>query len=192
MQPTAGFVLVGGRSSRMGKEKARLKVNADFLVEVVARKVAATAGNVTLVGNPEGFADLPFACVPDIRPGLGPVAGLEAALATGRAELNLVTGCDMPDLRPSDLTRLLAEAANTTALCTLVRDQRERRQPLCAVYRSEALPVVRAALDAGRLRLLSLVEELRAVEVRIDSVLSNLNTPEQWAAWQAEQPVRGI
>jgi molybdopterin-guanine dinucleotide biosynthesis protein A len=48
--------------------------------------------------------------------------------------------------------------------------------------------LVRAALDAGRLRLLELVEELEAVEVRIDSVLSNLNTPEEWAAWQAKQP----
>ena len=192
MQRTAGFVLVGGRSSRMGTEKARLKVGTEFLVETVARKVAEAAGTVTLVGNPEAFLDLPFACVPDTRPGLGPIAGLEAALATGQAELNLVTGCDMPDLRASDLTRLLAEAESNTALCTLARDRRDRSHPLCAVYRREALPVVRAALDAGRLRLLALVEELRAVEVRIDSVLSNLNTPEQWAAWQAEQPVRGI
>jgi len=192
MHQTAGFVLVGGRSSRMGKEKARLKVGNEFLVEVVARKVAEAAGNVTLVGSPEAFTDLPFASVKDMRPGLGPIAGLEAALTTGQAELNLVTGCDMPDLHPSDLLRLLAAAANTGALCTLARDRHARRHPLCAVYRSEALPVVRAALDAGRLRLLALVEELKAVEVRIDSVVSNLNTPEQWAAWQAEQPVRGI
>ncbi len=188
MQRTAGFVLVGGRSSRMGKDKARLRMGADFLVEVVAREVEEAAGNVMLVGNPTAFADLPYACLRDMRPDLGPVAGLEAALASERGEFNLVTGCDMPDLQTSDLARLLKVAEETKALCTLARDRRERRHPLCAVYRREALPLVRAALDAGRLRLLELVEELEAVEVRFDSVLSNLNTPEQWAAWQAKQP----
>jgi molybdopterin-guanine dinucleotide biosynthesis protein A len=71
----------------------------------------------------------------------------------------------------------------------LAADASGRKHPLCAVYQRDALRFVRAALDAGRLRLLDLVEELKAVEVRIDSVLSNLNTPEQWAAWRAAQLV---
>jgi molybdenum cofactor guanylyltransferase len=122
-----------------------------------------------------------------LRPGQGPLAGLEAALASGHGELNLIVGCDTPDIPSADLSRLLAVAGQTGALCTVAKDACGRTHPLCAVYRSSALPFVRAALDAGRLRLLDLVEELKAVEVRIDSVLSNLNTPEQWAAWQAAQ-----
>ena len=149
--------------------------------------MAAAAGNVALIGRPDAFADLPLDCLPDLQPGLGPMAGLETALASGRGELNLVVGCDMPHLRAADLARLLAAAEETQALCTLLRDARERRHPLCAVYRSEALPIVRAALDAGRLRMLTLVEELKAVDLRIDTVVSNLNTPEEWAAWRAAQ-----
>jgi molybdenum cofactor guanylyltransferase len=189
MQRVAGFVLVGGRSSRMGKDKARLKVGSHLLLEVVAQQVAKAAGNVTLIGNAEAFADLPFACLSDTRPGLGPIAGLETALASARGALNLVTSCDMPDLNATDLARLLAAASQTQALCTLARDADGRCHPLCAVYRHDALPFVRDALDAGRLRLFDLVEELKAEEVRIDSVLHNLNTPEEWAAWQAAQPV---
>ena len=185
----AGFVLVGGRSSRMGEPKARLRVASRFLVEIVARTVADAAGGVTLVGNPAFFADLPFECLPDLRSGFGPLAGLEAVLASERAEFNLVVGCDMPDIRSTDLARLLSVAEQTGALCTLAIDGGGRPHPLCAVYRRDSLPFVRAALDAGRLRLLDVVKELQAVEVRIDSVLSNLNTPEQWAAWQAAQSV---
>jgi molybdopterin-guanine dinucleotide biosynthesis protein A len=185
----AGFVLVGGRSARMGQDKARLRVASHFLVEVVARAVQEAAGTVTLVGSPEAFADLPFERLADLRFCLGPLAGLEAALASGRSELSLVVGCDMPDIQPSDLTRLLAVASETGALCVLAADASGRKHPLCAVYQRDALRFVRAALDAGRLRLLDLVEELKAVEVRIDSVLSNLNTPEQWAAWRAAQLV---
>jgi molybdopterin-guanine dinucleotide biosynthesis protein A len=184
----AGFVLVGGRSSRMGRDKARLKVDSSrFLVEVVASNVAEVAGRVTLIGNPEAFGDLPFECVADLRPGLGPLAGLETAFWSSRAEFNIVTSCDMPGIPSADLARLLAVCRQTRSLCALARDANGRKHPLCAVYRSDCLPFVTAALDAGRLRLLDLVEELKAVEVPIDSVLSNLNTPEEWAAWQAAQ-----
>lgn len=185
---TAGFVLVGGRSSRMGENKARLKRGSQFLVELAAQSVRHAAGSVTLIGNPQDFADLPFETLPDAQPGLGPLAGLETALASMRGELNLVTGCDMPDLKTADLAHLLAAAAKNNALCTLARDANNRRHPLCAVYRTAALPVVRNALQARRLRLFTLVEELKAEEVEIDSVLHNLNTPEQWAAWKAAHP----
>jgi molybdopterin-guanine dinucleotide biosynthesis protein A len=127
--------------------------------------------------------------LPDVQPGLGPLAGLETLLALNRAELNLVIGCDMPDLKTSDLARLLTAAAENNSLCTLARDANGRPHPLCAIYRSEALPFVRNALAVRRLRLLQLVEELKAEEVAIPSVLHNLNTPEEWAAWKkATQP----
>ena len=185
----AGFVLAGGRSARMRQDKARLQIGSRFLVEVVAHAVVQAAGNVTLIGNPALFSDLPFPCLPDLRPGLGPLAGLEAALSSTPSEWNLVLGCDMPDIQSGDLAQLLAVAAETGALCTLATDATGRRHPLCAVYRRDSLRAVAAALDAGRLRLLDLVEELKAVEVRLHSALSNLNTPEQWSAWKAAQPV---
>jgi molybdopterin-guanine dinucleotide biosynthesis protein A len=185
----AGFVLVGGRSSRMGQDKARLKIGSRLLVEVIASAVAEVTGSVTLIGDPASFSDLRFECLPDLRPGLGPLGGLETALASDRSELNLVVGCDMPDIQSADLSRLLVVASERGALCTLATDASGRKQPLCAVYRRGALPFVGAALDGGRLRLLDLVEELKAVDVRIHSVLINLNTPEQWAAWQTHQPV---
>ena len=181
----AGFVLTGGRSSRMGQNKARLKVDSHFLVEVVAAEVAKVTGSVALVGNPALFDDLPLECIADLRPGLGPLAGLEAALSSGRGEFNLILACDMPGIQSSDLKQLLNRAAQTGALCTLASEVNGRKHPLCAVYRSEALALVRAALDARRLRLLDLVEELRAVDVCFETGLNNLNTPEQWAAWQS-------
>jgi molybdopterin-guanine dinucleotide biosynthesis protein A len=186
---TAGFVLVGGQSTRMGRDKARLPLDSRLLVELIAGTVAEVAGSVTLVGNPAAFADLPFACLADLRPGCGPVAGLETALTGTQAEFNVVVACDMPGIRAADLTRLLAVCEESRTLCALVKDAKGRRHPLCAVYRRACLPTVRAALDTGRRRVLDLVEELRAVEVSIDSILSNVNTPEEWAAWQAARAV---
>lgn len=183
----AGFVLVGGLSSRMGQNKARLRVDSRLLVELIASKLAEVSDCVALVGNPQAFGDLPLECLADLRTGLGPLAGLETALSKGRAKFNIVTSCDMPGIRPSDLTRLLNVCRETQSLCTVARDADGRTHPLCAVYRSDCLPFVTAALDAGRLRLLDLLKEMKAVEVPIDSILLNLNTPEEWVAWQAAQ-----
>jgi molybdopterin-guanine dinucleotide biosynthesis protein A len=181
----AGFVLVGGQSSRMGRDKARLKVDSRLLVDLIAEAVLEAAGNVTLVGNPAAVADLPFECLSDLRPGCGPLGGIEAALASARAELNLVVACDMPGIQAADLTCLLDVCERTNAACVLAKDASGRRHPLCAVYRSACLTPVTLALDAGRRRLLDLVEELKAVEVPIASVLTNVNTPEEWIAWKA-------
>ncbi len=181
----AGFVLVGGRSSRMGQNKARLKVDSRLLVELIAATVAEVAQSVTLIGNPPAFRDLNLTCLADLRPGLGPLAGLETALASGPYNFNIVVSCDMPGIQPADLALLLTVCRETQSLCALAKDAAGRRHPLCAVYRAACLPFVRAALDAGRLRLLDLMEELKAVEVPIESVLSNLNTPGDWTAWQS-------
>jgi molybdopterin-guanine dinucleotide biosynthesis protein A len=183
----AGFVLVGGQSSRMGQDKARLRINSQLLVEDVAAKVAQAAEHVALVGRPEFYADLRFECLADLRPGLGPMAGLETALASGRAEINLLVACDMPGLRTEWLNQLLATAERTDALCVLARDVAGTRHPLCAVYRSGCLLLVREALDTRRLKLLDLVGTLNAIEMPVDAVIGNLNTPEQLASWQARR-----
>ncbi len=183
----AGFVLVGGRSSRMGHNKARLRVGSRLLVELIASKLAKVSDCVALVGNPQAFSDLALECLADLRTGMGPLAGLETALSQGRAKFNIVTSCDMPGIRPNDFTRLLTVCRDTQSLCAVARDADGRTHPLCAVYQGDCLPFVTAALDAGRLRLMDLLQELKAVEVPIDAVLHNLNTPEEWIAWQATQ-----
>jgi molybdopterin-guanine dinucleotide biosynthesis protein A len=179
---SAGFVLVGGRSSRMGFDKARLRMGSGLLVEEVAVKVANAATRVALVGAPERYTDLPFECLTDLRPHLGPLAGIETALAANYGELNLITGCDMPDLAPEWLDEIVFSAGRTNALCVVTRDAAGKIHPLCAVYRRECLPCVRKALDRGQLKLLDLLKELCAVEMHTAAVIGNLNTPQQLAA----------
>ena len=82
----AGFVLVGGRSLRMGRDKARLPINSHLLVEDVAAKVGFVSQSVALVGELQHYRDVPFDFVNDLRPSLGPLAGIEAALASGRVD----------------------------------------------------------------------------------------------------------
>lgn len=183
----AGFVLVGGHSSRMRRDKALLGWNARLLVEELAARVAAAAGNVALIGEPARYQHLDIECFADLRPDHGPLAGIEAALETRRAEFNLILGCDMPGVEIAWLRRLLAEAQETGALCMATRDANGTLHPLCAVYRTECLPTVQRALNAGRLKLLDLLSELGAATLDTAQIISNINTPEEWTAWRLNE-----
>ena len=180
----AGFVLVGGESSRMGRDKALLAWGSHVLVEEVAATVQNVAGTAALVGPPERYRALKYACIPDVRRGLGPLAGIEAALESGRGELNLIVACDMPGLSEATLRRLIDSARDSGALCTAIRDSAGKVHPLCAVYRSECMAAVRRALDARRLRALDLLADLNAAILENDAPLANVNTPQEWAQWR--------
>lgn len=180
----AGFVLVGGHSSRMGRDKALLRLDSHALVENVAARVLEVAGNIALIGPEEPYRTLQFECLPDLRPGLGPLAGIETALAAGRGDLNLIVACDMPGIRTAWLRQLLRRAEQSDAPCVAIRDEKRIVHPLCAVYRSSCLPEVQRALNDGRLRAQNLIGDLGAVFVEIGTSLENVNTPQEWAAWQ--------
>jgi len=180
----AGFVLVGGHSSRMGRDKALLPLKSGFLIQEVTAMVAGAAGTAALIGEPERYRHLGLDCLRDLRHGMGPLAGIEAALESGRGELNLIVACDMPGLETDWLRRLLLNARESDALCVASSERSGVVHPLCAVYRSNCLPAVRRALDAGRLRLLDLLHELDATTLETGSPVWNINTPQQWAAWE--------
>ncbi|HEX4231027.1 MAG TPA: molybdenum cofactor guanylyltransferase [Bryobacteraceae bacterium] len=187
----AGFVLVGGRSSRMGCDKALLPWNAEPLVEQVAKTVECAVGNVVLIGTPDRYRDLRRDCLPDIHPGMGPLAGIEAALATGRGNWNLVVACDMPDLDARWLSKLLDTAETGNLPCVAARDSAGAVHPLCAVYRNDCLAAVQRAIARNRLRAQDLLKDLEAMPFDLPAMISNVNTPEEWIYWQqVQQPGR--
>lgn len=183
----AGFVLVGGRSTRMGQDKALLPSGLSLLVKQLAAHVREAAGSVALIGEPARYRHLGFECLTDLRPDLGPLGGIEAALASRRGDLNLILACDMPSIDTELLCNLLRRAEETEALCVVCRDRTGAVHPLCAVYRGACLTAVRRALDHGCLRLMDLVDTLCASHFDVAETISNVNTPEEWSAWQKRQ-----
>ena len=178
----AGFVLAGGRSSRMGRDKALLELEGQALLERAARRVLAAAGSVAVVGMPERHARFGWPVVEDLRPGEGPLAGIEAALASPyAADWNLIVACDMPHLDAALLERLLAEARLQRPDCVVAQSARGP-EPLCAVYARGFLDVARRQLDAGRRKVSDAFEGLQVVHLWADkpAAMINVNTPADW------------
>lgn len=145
----AGFVLVGGGSTRMGRDKALLPYRGATLVEHIASIVVAAAGSATLVGDPGKYGHLGYPVVPDALPRAGPLAGICTALATSGADWNLVVACDIPAVSASFLKDLLEAAERSGTDCLLPAGPSGRPEPLCAVYHRRALPAIRGALEQG-------------------------------------------
>ncbi len=183
----AGFVLAGGNSSRMGRDKALLPGLFRYVVDDVAESVKAATGNVTLIGDPGRYQQLNYPCLPDLRPGLGPLSGLEAALVSTNSNLNLVLGCDMPAVEVAHLQGLLARARDSKGSCIVTEDVTGKVHPLCAVYKKDCLPVIQCRLDGKRLSLMGLLQELITEYVRVPWTVENINTPDDWARWNSKE-----
>lgn len=185
----AGALLLGGASRRMGRDKAHLEVAGDTASTLLARLLEGLFEEVLLVGG-EPPPGTPGRRVEDPEGPRCALRGLVAALeAPTRASRVLVVATDLVALTPEVPLALLAWPA---ADVVLPATPDAKLQPLCALYRREAvLPRARQHLAAGRLALHELLEDL---EVRtltgpdlaaVDPeglALSNVNTPEQLAA----------
>ena len=150
-----GFVLAGGKSSRMGQDKALMQLGGRILLSHALELARAAAGSAQIVGSAEKFAAF-GTVVEDIYPGQGPLAGIHAALAGTRTELNLMVAVDMPFLQPELLSYLVAQARRTTAM-VVVPVAGGRLQPLCAVYRRAFAEVAERSLRAGENKIDRLV-----------------------------------
>src|SRR6202795_3081068 len=94
LKSSAGFILTGGKSSRMGVDKAFLEFRGLTLLARALATMRGVCDEVTIVGNVAKFASYGSA-VEDLYPGCGPLAGIHAALLSSAAEWNLVMAVDM-------------------------------------------------------------------------------------------------
>jgi len=181
----AGFVLTGGNSSRMGRDKAALPLGGTTLLEHVVAAVR-NAGqtfplDVTLIGAPGRYGHLGVPAVEDHYERCGPLGGVCTALEITGADLNLVVACDMPGLTAAFCASLLAAAEAADADC-VVPETNDGLHPLCAVYDRRVLPIARERISRGAFKMQEFVESLRVVKFPVAATfVENVNTPQEWA-----------
>ena len=165
----------------MGRDKALLPFRGTTLAQCIAREVAQAAGSAFLVGDPDRYQHLGYPVVADSVPPDGPLSGIVTAIRHTTAEWNLVVACDMPGLTHGFLADLLA-AAERNGATTIPMGPSGNIEPLCAVWRRDALPVIEAAFAKGVRKVATAVEGLRLAVYPVAEValFQNVNTPEDW------------
>lgn len=154
-----GVILAGGRSSRMGTNKALLELSGETLIQRLARRFQAWFDQVVVVTNsPEEYQFLSLPMVGDRIAGLGPLGGLEAGLTASRHAVAFFAACDMPFVDEPFVRHLVGLGESYDIVVPQIAGEYE---PMHAVYRRDCLPVVTANLDARKLRLLSIFDAVR-------------------------------
>jgi molybdopterin-guanine dinucleotide biosynthesis protein A len=144
-----GFILAGGKSARMGRDKALLDWHGRTLLDHMTHLISAVADKVHVVGRDP---------LPDRLPGLGPLSGIATALVTSATDTNLVVAVDLPWLTERFLQYLTSEAerANDPLTACTIGSQ----FPLCLVIQRRLLPEVERRLEARDLSVHALIENV--------------------------------
>jgi molybdopterin-guanine dinucleotide biosynthesis protein A len=189
----AAFILAGGKSTRMGADKAFVALDGRTLLARALDLARSVTHDVRIVGEAAKFAV--FApVVEDVFPGCGPLGGIHAALRASQVELNLILAVDMPFVPPALLPFLITRARNSTAMVTVARAG-GGWQPLCGVYRRGFAEVADKALREGRYKIDALFDEGRTLAIGEGeleaagfsaSVFRNVNTREELEAVSRE------
>jgi molybdenum cofactor guanylyltransferase len=185
-------IQAGGRSSRMGRDKALLPLSGKPLIEHVLQRVAGLGDEILITTNrPDDYAFLGLRMVGDRQPGAGALDGLLTALEAARGERVMLLACDMPFVSRPLLEHMLSIDSDAEVV---IPKRGGRLQPLHAIYAASCAASVRKALKAGEKRMISFFPSVQTwiVEQEIldqydPNGLSffNVNTPEELT--QAEQ-----
>jgi molybdopterin-guanine dinucleotide biosynthesis protein A len=185
----SAIVLAGGRSSRMGTDKAALAWNGASLIQHMVAQLRRRFCEVIIVSRPDqagAVSDVGARVVFDDEPFEGPVKALHLGLSAIKTEVAFACGCDLPFLNGELAKALCALAAGYDAAIPQIEG---RLQVLHAAYQRNCAPALQTMIEAGQHKLQELVPLLRARMVneselrRHDRPLLsffNVNTPTQY------------
>jgi len=180
------FVLAGGKSSRMGSDKAFLRLQEETLLTRALKVAGSVAKEVRIVGDGNKFAAF-GRVVEDRYRDRGPLGGIHAALSITTTELNLILAVDLPFVVPKFLKYLLVRARESGATVTVPRAG-SGLQPLCAVYRRDFTAVAEQALRAGKYKVDAVFASVSTYVIEASELAAagfsersflNVNTPEE-------------
>lgn len=171
----ASFILAGGISSRMKRDKALLEIGGVPLLVRTARLLKSVAEAPVVVGDRVAYGSFVFPVIADDWPGTGPLGGIATALRVSNASWNLVVACDLPYLTGEWLSFLVARAAASAADAVLPVNEKGA-EPLCAMYHKRGEPAIRVALENG----------IRKVTDGLHNIRVETIAPAEWKAFDSE------
>ena len=187
MIEATGFITAGGKSSRMGEDKAWLTLGDRAMIEHVIAAVSPVTNELAIIANSPAYRRLGFQVFADSNPGTGPLEAIRTALSNSRTSHAILVGCDLPFITSDLLKLLLSTSVGNCATVPIGADG--KLEPLCAIYCSDALTATTDLIREGE-RKVSLLfdrvptrfvafEELSQLK-GAESFFENVNTPEDY------------
>lgn len=185
----AAIILSGGKSSRMGTNKALLIINEKTNIERIADNLKVLFDDIILVTNePQQYQFLGLKMVSDQYPGMGPLAGVHAGLNASDFEVNFVVACDMPFVSVELANALVNNCSHYDAVVPVING---KQHPLFSVFKKETANKIELSITNGRLRMKHLLNDLNVLYVTetelqaysqldLERVFFNMNHPNEY------------
>jgi molybdopterin-guanine dinucleotide biosynthesis protein A len=186
--PVSAAIMAGGKSKRMGQDKAWIELDGEPLIKRVADVLAQVADEVIVVANDPRYASLGLRVVPDKYPTGGALGGIATGVGAAAHDTVLVAACDMPFLSAEMWRAILAHRGEADVVIPRVGGEYET---LHALYTKACVPQMARAIAENRLRVISFFDQVRVLAIEepelraVDPDLrafTNVNTPEELAS----------
>jgi len=187
MNKIGAVILVGGKSRRMGRNKAYLSINGEFFLSRLLAQLKEFEEVLLSADSAEKYACENIKIVEDIYPGCGPIGGIYSALRCCRSDYLLALGCDMP-LFQKELAHYMTAFVDAYHDAFVLVTRENHAQPLCAIYSASAADILEEQIKAGNYRLLDSFQKMRVKYIPLrcsifdDSIVRGANTPEEYDA----------
>lgn len=154
------LILAGGKSTRMGQNKAFVLIHGKPMIEVVLKKVSGMFEclPILITNTPEVYAYLGVKMIEDIIKNKGPLAGIHAGLSFSRNQFSFIFGCDMPFLN-ADLIRYMTEVESKYDV--IIPKAGHYAEPLHAVYSKDCLAPIEASLVRNERKIISFFADVK-------------------------------
>ncbi|NQU87992.1 MAG: molybdenum cofactor guanylyltransferase [Mariniphaga sp.] len=190
MKDITGIILSGGKSLRMGTDKAFLKINGKLLIEHTIDLFNTLFAEILISANSEKYQQFGFEVIKDKIPDCGPLGGIYSSIKHSKNTWNVVISCDTPFVSKGLITRLTKNIGNYDCIAPIHDGIRE---PLVALYNKSCLPVISENLKAGIYKMHFQLEKLNCKYVDVldlvqnnPKLFANINSPEHISIMKIE------
>ena len=176
-------ILAGGKSSRMGKNKALLEFESDTFIGHAVKEFAGHEIIISASGQTE-YEKLPAKIVSDENKDIGPIEGIRQILKAASEDYVFICACDMPFIT-GRIADYIAEFISSDYDCYVITDE-DRMHPLCAIYSKRVLPVIEKLIANGEYKLRLILENTRTKFISLENtnfekrIVRNVNTKEEY------------
>ena len=195
IKSVTGAILAGGKSSRMGRDKALLEIDGKPFIQRIAETLRQIFDHVVIIsGHGENYKFLNLPIYNDVYRNCGPLGGVHSALTHSTTKSVFIVPCDLPFLSPDVVRSILSSHAWTAAT---VPTAFGCIQPLCGVYTRRCLPLLEEHLKRGQFKVHRFLESAAAAfvtlphrtDLEISSLIANINSVEEFKRWVKDAPI---
>ncbi len=195
------IILAGGKSSRMGFDKARIEICGKPIVALIIDQLREIFEDVIVVtNNPKGFSGLDARITGDILKGAGPLGGIHAGLTLAKSEYSFLTACDMPVIS-TGYAKYMMDIASKDMPHAVITEKGDWVEPFHALYKKSLIDDIENNIRMGRFKIFDVLRDKKMVRISEDkargyslnlSIFTNLNDSRDLEDFMKQMKARGM